>query len=231
MTAPHLVSSNIRDESIDGLTYHIQGELVPALMVELHEGSIYFEHHVLLWKSPRLLVKLKKISGAFKRMIAGLPVFITGTSGQGHIALSRDVAGQISPIHLEQGQAIEVREHQFLAATDNVSYDFTLVKGITNMFFSNSGVFIDRFTSVKGTGVVWVHGYGNMFEITLQKDQQIDVEPHAWVYKDPSVRMGTKIQRLTAGLLGAQGQLLTNRFTGPGRLGIQSMSIYLNDTK
>jgi uncharacterized protein (AIM24 family) len=226
MAAPRLVPTNIRDEVIGGITYHIQGELVPALMVELREGSIYFEHHVLLWKSPRLLVKLKKVSGAFKRMMAGLPIFITGTDGQGHIALSRDVAGHIAPIHLEEGQAIELREHQFLAATDNVSYDFTLVKGVTNMFFSNSGIFIDRFTSRRGTGVVWVHGYGNLFEINLQKDQQIDVEPHAWVYKDPTVKMETKIQRLTAGLLGAQGQLLINRFTGPGRLGIQSMSLY-----
>ncbi len=231
MAAPALVRSNVRDEIIGGVTYHIQGELVPALMVELREGAIYFEHHVLLWKSPRISIRLKKISGAFKRMVAGLPIFITGSDGQGHIALSRDTAGQICPIHLEQGQSIEVREHQFLAATDNVSYDFTLIKGLTNMFFSNSGVFIDRFTSTDGTGVVWIHGHGNVFEIVLQKDQQIDVEPHAWVYKDPSVRMETKVQRLTAGLLGAQGQLLLNRFTGPGRLGIQSMSVYMPETQ
>ena len=163
-------------------------------------------------------------------MIAGLPIFITGTDGQGHIALSRDGAGHLCAIHLKEGESIEVREHQFLAATDNTSYDFTLVKGFSNMFFGNTGLFIDRFKSKHGLGVVWVHGYGNIFEVVLQDGQQLDVEPNAWVYKDPSVRMETKFQRLTAGILGAQGQLMLNRFTGPGRLGIQSMSIYLPST-
>jgi YD repeat-containing protein len=227
MSTPSLLPTNIRDETIDGITYHIQGELVPALIVEVRQGAIYFEHHVLLWKSPRLGVGLKKISGAFKRMMAGMPIFITATNGQGQIALSRDGAGQIAAVHLQQGQSLEVREHQFLAATENMAYDFTLVKGISNMFFGNSGYFVDRFTSKSGTGVVWLHGYGNVFEINLQPDQQIDVEPGAWIYKDPTVRMETKIQRLTAGLLGAQGQLTVNRFSGPGRLGIQSMSIYM----
>ncbi len=231
MTIPALVPTNIRDEAFEGGKYHLQGELVPALICELTTGSIYFEHHVLLWKSPRLTIGIKKIAGAFKRMMAGLPIFITGTDGQGQIALSRDGAGQICPIHLKAGEAIEVREHQFLAASGNMAYTFSLIKGISNMFFGGTGFFVDRFTCQNGNGVVWVHGYGNVFEITLTKDQQIDVEPSAWVYKDPSVHMETKLQRLTAGLLGAQGQLVINRFSGPGRVGIQTMSLYFPETK
>lgn len=227
MSVPSLLPTNIRDEQVGGITYHIQGELVPILMVEVSKASIYFEHHILLWKDPRVHIKIKAVSGAFKRMIAGLPIFITGTEGTGHIALSRDGAGHICAIHLQQGQAIEVREHQFLAATDNVSYGFTMVKGIANMLFGNTGFFVDQFRAEKGTGVVWLHGYGNVFEVVLQPGEQIDVEPSAWVYKDPGVKMETKIQRFSAGLFGANGQLTINRFTGPGRLGIQSMSVYM----
>ena len=228
MVAPTLHPTNIRDETIGGITYHIQGELVPVLMVELtQQTSVYFEHHVLLWKDPNLLIKIKTVAGATKRMLAGLPIFITGTQGQGHIALSRDGVGQICAIHLEKDQGIQVREHQFLAATWNMKYGFNRVKGLSNMFWGNSGFFVDYFVATNGPGVVWLHGYGNIFEINLKPGEVIDVEPSAWVYKDPSVKMQTRIQRLTAGFFGAGGRLLVNRFCGPGRLGIQSMSMYV----
>ncbi|HTK84958.1 MAG TPA: AIM24 family protein [Patescibacteria group bacterium] len=229
MSAPALVPSNIRNESIAGITYHIQGELVPTLMVEIPpNNSIYFEHHVLLWKSPKLNVRLKRMKGAMKRMFAGLPILLTGTTGSGHVALSRDGAGQICPVHLNKGQAIHVREHQFLAATQNISYSFSMVRGFSNLFFGASGFFVDHFSAPDTPGVVWLHGYGNMFEINLKQGEQIDVEPSAWVYKDPGVKLETKIQGLTASLLGATNtRFMFNRFTGPGRLGIQSMSVYM----
>jgi hypothetical protein len=44
-----------------------------------------------------------------------------------------------------------------------------------------------------------------------------------------SVRMESNFQRLTAGLLGTGGfNFVTNRFTGPGRVGIQSMYVHFS---
>jgi uncharacterized protein (AIM24 family) len=226
MAAPALLPTNVRDETIAGVTYHIQGELVPVLMVDIPpNNSIYFEHHVLLWKDPKVSVRLRRMKGAMKRMFAGLPILLTGTQGSGHVALSRDGAGQICAIHLKKGQGLHVREHQFLGATANINYSFNLVKGLGNIFFSSSGVFIDYFSAPETPGVVWLHGFGNVFEVNLKAGEQIDVEPSAWVYKDPSVKLEVKIQGLTASLLGMSGtRFIINRFTGPGRLGIQSMS-------
>ena len=45
------------------------------------------------------------------------------------------------------------------------------------------------------------------------------------IYKDPTVQMQTITQRLAAGLLAAAGNLFVNRFTGPGRVALQSMSL------
>ncbi|HUX88004.1 MAG TPA: AIM24 family protein, partial [Chloroflexota bacterium] len=73
---------------------------------------------------------------------------------------------------------------------------------------------------------VWLHGYGNVFEVTLEQGQAIDVEPGAWLYKSPTVSMETQWQSLTSGLFGGGGQITWNRFTGPGKIGIQSMSLY-----
>ena len=40
-----------------------------------------------------------------------------------------------------------------------------------------SGIFIDKFTSTREEGVVWLHGYGNVFEKTLVPGEVIDIEP------------------------------------------------------
>lgn len=223
MAAPVLIPTVARDATGAGVQYHIEGELVPVLTVELHQMPVYFEHHILLWKDPSTQIGLKSLAGGFKRVFAGMPIFMTEARGPGRIAFSRDDCGHVFPIHLATGQAIDVREHQFLAATENVEYNFTRVKGFANILMSGSGLWIDTFRS-HGDGIVWLHGYGNVFEIALGPGEQIDVEPGAWIYKEQSVRMETQFQGLKASLFASTGQLVWNRFTGPGRIGMQSMS-------
>jgi len=224
MAVPELIPTSARDASDAGVTYHIQGELVPVLSVELQQMPIYFEHHVLLWKDPSVQIGLKSLAGAFKRLIAGLPILMTEARGPGRIAFSRDGAGHLFPIHLVPGQSIDVREHQFLAATGSADYTFTRVKGIANIFLSGSGLWVDTFSANRDNAVVWLHGYGNVFEVSLKPGEQIDIEPGAWIYKDPTVRMDTQFQGLSTGLFGSNSRLFWNRFTGPGRIGLQSMS-------
>ena len=231
MAVPVLLPTTAHDESYAGVKYHIQGELVPALSVELSAMPIYFEHHVLLWKDPQVDIGVKAISGAFKRMIAGMPLLMTEARGPGRIAFSRDGAGHVFGLHLSQGQSIDVREHQFLAATESLEYGFTRVKGVSNMLFGGTGFFIDNFTCHRAEGIVWLHGFGNVFEITLNAGEQIDIEPGGWIYKDPSVKMETQFQRLSTGFLASAGQIFWNRFTGPGRLALQSMYFHMPTEK
>jgi uncharacterized protein (AIM24 family) len=223
MAIPTLHPTTIHDEQYGGVTYHLEGELVPVLHVELQTMPLYFEHHVLLWKHPQVDIGVKALRGAISRVFAGLPIFMTEATGTGHIAFSRDGAGQIVPLHLEPGMSVSVREHQFLAATGAVEYTFHRVQGISNMLFGGSGFFIDTFTATQGPGIVWLHGYGNVFTVELAAGEQLDIEPGGWIYKDNSVKMETQFQRLATGLLASAGQIFWNRFTGPGRIGIQSM--------
>ncbi len=226
MAVPVQLPTAARDESFAGLTYHIEGELVPVLHLELNGVPVYFEHHILLWKDPGVEIGVKSLKGAFKRVLSGMPIFMTEAKGSGRIAFSRDGVGHVFPIHLKAGESIDVREHQFLAATDSVDYTFTRVKGAANMLFSGTGFFIDTFTARK-EGVLWLHGYGNVFEVTLAASEQIDIEPGGWVYKDRGVQMQTIFQRLATGLFAGAGQVFWNRFTGPGRIGLQSMYLHL----
>jgi len=206
------------------MTITIDGELVPVVDIMLgNQMPIYFEHHILLWKHPGVQMGFRSMKGMARRLFGGLPIFLTEAQGPGNISFSRDAPGQIVALRLQHGQMVEVREHQFLVATGNLDYTFTFVKGATNILFSRTGLFVDQFTAINGEGMVWLHGYGNVFEVTLAAGEQFDVEPGGWVYKDPSVSMETELMKLSTGFLASGGQLVFNRFTGPGRLGIQSM--------
>lgn len=93
MPVPVLLPTNARDETFGGVTYHVQGELVPALHIELGAVPVFFEHHILLWKDPSVQIGVKSLAGAFKRVLSGMPVFMTEARGKGRIAFSRDGAG------------------------------------------------------------------------------------------------------------------------------------------
>jgi YD repeat-containing protein len=224
---PVLLPTSARDETFAGLTYHLDGELVPALTVEITPAhSVYFEHHIMLWKNTSVEIAIRPMKGALKRIMAGMQVFVTEAKGQGQIAFSRDGAGHITAIHMPQGQELHVREHQFLAATHNIDYSFERVKGVSNMLLGGTGFFIDKFHSHQGDGILWLHGYGNVFEKVLAPNEQIDVEPGGWLYKDPTVKMDTNFAKLATGFFGSMN-FITNRFTGPGRLGLQSMYMHM----
>jgi uncharacterized protein (AIM24 family) len=225
MHLPEPIPPSVTDESFAGVTYHIRGALVPELQIEVGPQGVMFEHHVLLWKQPQVNVELHKLPGAIKRKIAGLDFFVTHTTGTGRIAFSRDSAGQCIPLHIGQGQGVDVREHQFIAATDNIDYSFERVKGVKNMLMGGSGFFIDKFRGTNGDAIVWLHGHGNVFAVQLDDGEQLDVEAGAWLYKDPTVKLEAISMGLKSGIFGGGGKLTWNRFTGPGTLAIQSMFI------
>ncbi|MDQ6659345.1 MAG: AIM24 family protein [Chloroflexota bacterium] len=227
---------------VGDMTISIEGELVPVVDIMLgNQLPIYFEHHILLWKHPGVQIGFKSLQGMAKRFFAGLQIFITEAQGPGNISFSRDSVGQIVALRLQPGQMVEVREHQFLVATGNVDYNFTFVQGAANILFSRTGLFIDQFTAQGSEGMVLLHGYGNVFEKMLAPGEALDVEPGAWLWKDPSVQMSVTTpfnsQRRGGGIFGAIGgfmagsSIILNRFIGPGRVGIQSMSYHPPSTE
>ncbi|MGA9774779.1 MAG: AIM24 family protein [Candidatus Dormiibacterota bacterium] len=228
MNPPQLLPTSIREGQAPGVEYRIQGELVPMLHCEL-DGSmpVYFEHHVVLWKDPQVEIRLRPVRGAVRRLVAGREVFLTEARGQGAIAFSRDAPGHVFPLELPRGAAILVREHQFLAATGSTRYSASRLKGVSNNLFGDNGFWVDRFEARDGDGVVWLHGYGNVMEKELAAGEEIDVEPGAWVYMDPSVRMRPTVYGLRTGIFAGVGRLVFNRLRGPGRVGIQTMYVHL----
>lgn len=225
MASPVSLPTRVTDGTGPGLAYRVEGELVPVVHFSLNgQVPVLHEHHVLLWKQPQVDVQIAKLGGmkkSLKRMIAGMPVFFTQATGVGEFAVSRDTPGQIVPLALPEGQQILVREHAFLAAA-NTDYTFERAGGFGSMLFGSQGFFIDRFTGLTGGGLLFLHAHGNAQEFTLQPGEVIDVEPGAWLYRDASVGYTQQVFGLKTGLFSGGGNLVWNRFTGPGRVAIQS---------
>jgi len=204
----------------------VEGEVVPVAEINLGRGdSIYFEHHVMLWKEDAVPLTVMSLPGGFKRAFAGMPFVITVASGTGRIAFSRDATGELVVLPLHPGMELDVREHAFLLASHHISYSFVRVKGLTNILFGGQGMYMDRFVTSNIPGLLILHGYGNVFERRLAAGESIMVEPGAFLYKDSTVTMDVEFQRLGTGLFGGTNMSLA-RMTGPGRVGIQSMYVH-----
>jgi uncharacterized protein (AIM24 family) len=207
-------------------TCQVEGEIVPAAEINLGAGdSIFFEHHVMLWKDEYVPLSVMSLSGGFKRVFAGMPFIISVATGPGRIAFSRDATGELVVLPLHPGMEVDVREHAFLLCSHNVNYSFVRVKGLTNILFGGQGMYMDRFITSNAPGLVILHGYGNVFERRLGPGESIMVEPGAFLYKDSSVTMQVEFQKLGTGFFGGTNMSLA-KMTGPGRIGIQSMYLH-----
>lgn len=207
-------------------TCQIEGEIVPVAELGLAAGdSVFFEHHVLLWKDEHLPMSVLPLQGGAKRALAGMPFIVSVAHGPGRVAFSRDATGELVVLPLHPGMELDAREHAFLLASHHINYSYVRIKGLRNILFGGQGMFMDRFVTTTQPGLLLLHGYGNVFERVLQPGETIVLEPGAFLYKDASVTMEIETQKLTTGFFGGTGMNLA-KMTGPGRVGIQSMYVH-----
>jgi len=114
----------------------IAGKFVPAAEVNLAAGdTVYFPHSSLLWQEPAVTVQAMPLAKAWTRMRAGLPLVMLQATGPGKIAFSHDTAGELLAVPVQPGAAVDVREHQMVAATSALAYDWIE----TGIWFVTSG--------------------------------------------------------------------------------------------
>lgn len=211
----------------------IEGKFVPVADFNLAAtDSVYFAHHLLLWKDDSVHISAMSLKKGWKRLMAGLPLVMTQATGPGHVAFSKDLPGELFAVPLQAGQSIDVREHVFMIATGKVLYDwfqtdiwFTARRGNDTETFYPIGMFMDRFSVGAEPGLLLLYGSGNIFVRQLEPGQTILIKPTALLFKEPSVRMNLHFEHPATAwrLWGSVTQRYTwLRLHGPGRVAVQS---------
>jgi uncharacterized protein (AIM24 family) len=212
----------------------VEGTLVPSSDFALAPGDgVVFSHHTLLWVAPETHLEPWSKGSFFNRSYAGMPMVLMRASGPGHVALSEDHPGEVVALPIPAGRGFLVREHSFLAATDNI--DFTWLnspvwlrvqKGNDSEFEYPIGPYIDHFNCGQSHGLLLLHCPGNLFVRDLAPGQSILIQPGSWVYSDTSVNFSLHAEYpASAGLSWGSFEYRTiwMRLTGPGRVAVRSI--------
>jgi uncharacterized protein (AIM24 family) len=221
-------------------TCQIEGTYVPVADMNLAANDwVYFSHHVLLWMDTAVKVSAMSLKGAWKRMLAGMPLIMTQAVGPGRIAFSRDAPGEMIALPLQPGQAVDVREHLFMVATGGVTYDwfnsniwFSTQEGDETETHYPMGMLLDRFHAPTYPGLLLLHAAGNVFVRNLREGETILIKPTAFLFKDPAVQMQLHIERPAGTWRSWRSwgdRYFWVRLWGPGRVAVQSAFEHLED--
>lgn len=160
------------------------------------------------------------------RMLGGESLFVsefTAQNKRGELYISPAIAGDVSHYSLTGECGLMVQSTGFVACGTGVELD-TKFQGFKG-FFSGESLFLLKVT---GYGDFWFNSYGAIVEINVEGNYVVDtgyiVAFEDTLNYDVEVIGGLSFRNLRTGILGGEG--LVCRFSGTGRLWIQSRNFY-----
>ena len=176
-----------------------------------------------------LAMKSKMRGGFMKsvgRMFGGESLFLSEFTAQrraGQLYISPGVPGDIKHYYLNGNRSLFVQSSGFVASGENIEID-TKFQGFKG-FFSGESLFLLK---ASGRGDLWFSSYGAIIEIDVQNNYVVDTG-YIVAFEDSlnyEVEMmgGLSFKGLKTGILGGEG--LVCRFTGQGKLWLQSRNLY-----
>jgi uncharacterized protein (AIM24 family) len=214
-------------------TIQVDGDMVPVAELALDAAdSVFFEHHAMLWKDETVPMSVMDTPGGAKRLLGDMPFVLSVAHGPGHIALSRDAAGELVVLPIDGTVALELRGHALLVASGTMSYSFSKVPGIKTALLSGTGLYMDRFEATGEPGVIVVHGFGNVFERTLAEGESMHVEPGGFLYKEASVSIdmvSVDLATVEGDSKATQGMKAAKDMAGRGFRGLKAARALMKD--
>jgi uncharacterized protein (AIM24 family) len=200
--APRL--RDLTEVAFEGSVFQLDGTVVPVAEVNLGDGeTVFFEHHVMLWKDEQVAMSVMPAPGGMKRLLGDLPFVLSVAHGPGRLSFSRDAPGELVVLPVDPGVETDLREHAMIVATSTLTYSFEKLGGLKATMAAGTGMYLDRYQATDRPGLLVLHGYGNVFERTLAEGETIQIEPGGFLYKDAAVQVEAVTHKLNPG--GAEG--------------------------
>jgi uncharacterized protein (AIM24 family) len=186
--APRL--RDLTEISFGASTAQIDGDTVPVAEIRLDGGdTVFFEHHVMLWKDDEVPMSVMSTPGGARRLLGDVPFVLSVAHGPGRLAFCREAPGELVVLPVDPGVTLDVRGHALVVASGALGYSFSKVPGLRTVLMAGTGMYFDRFEASGPAGLLVLHGYGNVLERTLGAGERLEVEPGGFLYKDASVSL------------------------------------------
>jgi len=158
--------------------------------------------------------------GSLKRSVLGGESFFQNTftaDRGGQVTLAPPLPGDVIRHDLE-GERLLVQSGSFLAA--DAAIDMDTAFGGAKTFFGSEGLFL---LELEGTGPAFLSSYGAIHEVELAEGERYTVDTgHIVAFEDSADFTVNRVGGIKSTLFSGEG--LVCRFTGPGRVWLQSRS-------
>ena len=159
------------------------------------------------------------------RMVTGETFFLSRyvASGPSEIAFATKMPGAIVPYVLSAGESLICQRGAFLAASPGVELSVFWQKKFGTGLFGGDGFVMQRAT---GPGIVFLEIDGAAFEYNLAAGEQVICDTGAVAWMDSTCTLDVQmVQGMKNILFGGEG-LFNTVVTGPGKVTLQSMSLF-----
>ncbi|MEZ5584436.1 MAG: TIGR00266 family protein [Candidatus Competibacteraceae bacterium] len=158
--------------------------------------------------------------GGVGRLLSGESLFLqtlSASRGPGSVYLAPSSPGDIAAVELD-GDGLMIQKGGFLACTEGIEVN-TQLQNLAHGLFSGEGFFIVK---AQGRGLLLLESYGAIHRMDLGAGEQKIVDNGhlvAW-----SRTMDYRLEAANLGIVAAMtsGEAIVCRFTGPGKLFIQT---------
>lgn len=210
------------------MNYEVKGGEFPVVICKLEANeTVKCQSGAMCWMSPNMEMQTKSggIGKMFGKALTGESLFennYTAKGGNGMIAFSSGVPGNILPLQLTGGRVIIAQKKSFLASEIGVNQETHMSKKIGSGLFGGEGFIMQKFS---GNGVVFLEIDGSVIEYDLAAGQSLIVDTGSLAAMESTVTMDIQqVKGLGNMMVGGEG-FFNTKLTGPGHVWLQTMPV------
>lgn len=210
------------------MKYSITGDNLQIVNVELSDGEILNSvSGAMNYMTANVTLEAKAKGGALaslKRSLSGASMFLVHykSQGTGLVGLGGRAPGKIMDIDLSKGSWL-VQKTGYLASENSVELEMACQKKLSSALFGGEGLILQK---LSGNGVAFICGCGDFVEKDLAPGEVLKVSTsHAVAWEESVSYDITSIGGVKNALFSGEGLFVTT-LTGPGRVVLQSMTLY-----
>ena len=208
------------------MRYEIKGTTLPVAEITLEQGeSIKCQGGAMSWMSGNMQMETSGggLGKIFTKALTGEALFsntYTAVGGEGFIAFSSSLPGQILAVPVTPGNDIICQKSSYLASTPGVELDIFFQKKIGAGFFGGEGFVMQK---LRGDGLAFIEIDGMAETKQLAAGERIIVDTGVLAMMDATCNMDIEtVSGVKNVIFGGEG-LFNTVITGPGKVTLQTM--------